>query len=169
MPAAQHRLHVIAVALLASLALASPSGAEAREAADGRLVIGNLVPETGPQATLLDSLRVPVQLAVDEVNAAGGVNGAPVALVTGDEGESLDVARATFDRMVTTDGVDAVVGPSGSATTLALVRQIAKHKVLSCSGSDTAAAITSASADGYYFRTAPPDRLHHIDLCGFLF
>jgi ABC-type branched-subunit amino acid transport system substrate-binding protein len=158
---------ILAVLLAAFVSLAHLASATAAPAAkpapkhakaDGELVIGSLAPETGAQGTLLDSLRTPVQLAVDEINAAGGVGKKPVRLVTGDEGDSFAVARATFDRMVGTDKVDAIIGPSDSGTIVALAHRIGNAGVLTCSGSDTAAPLTDATS-GFYFRTAPPDRL----------
>jgi branched-chain amino acid transport system substrate-binding protein len=158
---------VLAVLLAAFVSLAHLTSATAAPGAkpapthgkaDGELVIGSLAPETGAQGALNDSLRKPVEIAVDEINAAGGVGKKPVRLVTGDEGDSFAVARATFDRMVGTDKVDAIIGPSDSGTVVALARRIGNAGVLTCSGSDTASPLTPATK-GFYFRTAPPDRL----------
>ena len=53
-------------------------GGEDRGNVDGTLVLGALLPQSGDLAVIYDALRVPVQIAVDEINAAGGVNGRPV-------------------------------------------------------------------------------------------
>jgi len=130
-----------------------------RRNVDGTLVIGSLAPETGDFSSIVESLRVPVQLAVQEINDAGGADGKPVTLVTGDDGSSADVASTTLTRMLETDKVDAIVGPASSPTTLGILTAIRTGRVLTCSGSNTAAELSTAKSDGYYFRTSPPDRL----------
>jgi branched-chain amino acid transport system substrate-binding protein len=156
-------LRVAAVVAIAGLsaAIAAPAGAQAdRGNKDGTLVIGSLAPETGDLSAIVDSLRVPVQLAVDEINAAGGVNDAPVTLVTGDDGTDPEVASTTLDRMLTSDKVDAVMGPASSSTAAGLLDKIETNGVVMCSGSNTSPALSpKGTGGGYYFRTAPPDKL----------
>jgi len=150
----------IALALVAlTIAGQIPAAADAgRDTAAAPLVIASFVPETGTLMPVLDSLRVPVELAVDEVNAAGGVNGQPVTLLRGDEGDTVATARATFAQLVA-QHVDAIEGPAAPATTLGILGAVKKAHVLMCSGSDTLAPVTAHSSDGYFFRTAPPSRL----------
>ena len=81
-----HLATALTVAALAT-ALASPVGAGTdRGNKDGQLVIGHLGPESGDLSAIIDSLRTPITIAIDEINAAGGVNDQPVILVTGDDG-----------------------------------------------------------------------------------
>ncbi len=139
------------------------SGATPAKQADakGKLVIANLAPETGDLAPLLDALRTPVQVAVDEINAAGGVNGAPVTLVTGDDGADLGTVTQTVDRLLATDGARVIIGPAASPTAAAILGHI-KGKALTCSGSNSAAALDHGGPEqsgGRYFRTASPDSL----------
>ena len=101
---------------------------------DGALVIGTLVPETGKLSELAESLRVPVEIAVTEVNAAGGVNAQPVTLVTGDEGEDPATAKASLEALLTTNRVDAVIGPASSVTAVGL-RPAPTRSRPSCPGS----------------------------------
>ena len=63
--------------------------------------------------------------------------------------------------MLTSDKVDAIIGPASSTTTLGIIDKIKSNKVLECSGSNTSSELSVAggAADGYYFRTAPPDAL----------
>jgi len=156
-------LRVAAVVAIAGLgaAIAAPAGAQAdRGNKDGALVIGSLAPETGDLSAIIESLRVPVQIAVDEINAAGGVNDQPVTLVTGDDGTDPEVASTTLDRMLTSDKVDAVMGPASSSSAAALLDKIKSSGVVMCSGSNTSPALSPKGiGGGYYFRTAPPDRL----------
>jgi branched-chain amino acid transport system substrate-binding protein len=147
-----------ALALTLTVGLTTGTGvANAGEAADS-LVLGSLAPETGDLAPLLRSLRVPVEMAVQEINAAGGVNGVPVTLVTGDEGTDAATARATVARFVEA-GVDAIEGPATPQTVLNVLGAVKRAGILMCSGTDTLAPITRDRTGGLYFRTAPPSRL----------
>ncbi len=150
-------------ACLITTATATPVSASAPDgragAPDGTLVLGHLAPQTGELARVLDSLRVPVQLAVDEINAAGGVLGAPVGLVPGDEGVDPATAEATVTQMLD-GGVDAIIGPASSDTALAILDDV-RDRALVCSGTNSAAALSTAGprrSGGRYFRTAAPDR-----------
>src|SRR3954471_12401080 len=66
----------------------------------GPLVIGTLLPLTGSLAFLGPPEVAGVKLAIQDINAAGGVVGQPVQLVEGDSGDaSTDTATQTVDRL----------------------------------------------------------------------
>src|SRR5690349_19686003 len=71
--------------------------------ASGGLALGALLPQSGSLKVIYKSLCTPVQMAVDEINAAGGVNGKPVSLVFADDGTSPDVASTSLNTLVTSD------------------------------------------------------------------
>ena len=172
----KHRwLRLVAVASVLALALAAcggdddddnASGSTSSTAAaaadrgnvDGTLAIGALLPQSGDLAVIYDALHVPITMAIDEINAAGGVNGQQVTLADADDGTSPDVAAGGLDTLLTSDKVDAIVGPASSGTMEGIVDKVASNGVVTCSGSNTSAALTDAKDDGYYFRTAPPDK-----------
>ncbi|MGZ6995803.1 MAG: ABC transporter substrate-binding protein [Acidimicrobiia bacterium] len=132
---------------------------------DGTLALGQLAPQTGSLASISKSLTTPVRIAVDEINAAGGVNGKPVALAVADDGGGANapVASASLDTLLGSK-VDAILGPTASGTALELLQKLRTNGVLTCSGSTSAEELTAANSGGYYFRTAPPDRLQAIAL-----
>lgn len=133
---------------------------------DGALVVGQLAPLTGELASISKSLTAPVQIAVNEVNAAGGFNGNPVGLAIADAGGAATpaVARTSLGTLLDTNGVDAVIGPPSSGTTLELLDTIRQSATLQCSGSNSAPELSTANSGGYYFRTSPPDRLQAVAL-----
>jgi branched-chain amino acid transport system substrate-binding protein len=141
--------------LIASLlAIASAGGVRAGES--DPLVLASLAPETGDLSQILRTVRLPVELAVDEINAAGGVNGQDVILVLGDEGEDADAALAAIDHFEA-EQVDAIQGPTAATTTVAVLDAVTSSGMLMCSGSDSLTPVDDG--DGFYFRTAPPSRL----------
>ena len=153
-----NRLRPVVVALVVACVLGRAAGASETAArrpssGDGTLAIASLAPQTGILQSLRDSLRVPVELAVTEINLAGGVNGAPVSFGIGDEGADLATARATLTDFADA-GVDAVIGPASPATVLGVLGNVRKERLLMCSGSDTLAPVTAARVR----RPVLPDR-----------
>jgi branched-chain amino acid transport system substrate-binding protein len=126
---------------------------------NGTLEIGQLAPQTGQLSNIVQSLITPVQMAIDEINGAGGVLGNPATYTQADDGTDPTVASQSLDRLLNSDKVDAIMGPASSTTMLGILDKVRGAGVLTCSGSTTSAELTKAKSDGYFFRTAPPDRL----------
>ena len=111
----QNRLIQISVAAavaVASLAVAGPSSAEL----SGRAVkIGVMYPLTGKGAAWGENAQIGIQIAADEINAAGGVGGVPIKLVEYDyqakESEGINI----INKLATRDDVLAVLGPCFSS------------------------------------------------------
>lgn len=125
---------------------------------DGELALGTLVPQSGDLSVIVKSLATPINMAVDEINAAGGVLGKPVKVVPGDDGTSPDVAKTTYNKLINSDKVDAIIGPAPSGVAAKLANTFATDRVPACSGSTTAGNLSGVGG-GYFFRTAPPDKL----------
>lgn len=125
---------------------------------DGVLQIGHLAPQTGAFSSMVSSVTTPVQIAIDEINAADGVNGQDVVLAVRDDGTDQTVAASAFDLLLESDNVDVVLGPATSPATLGIIEKVATSGVLVCGGSATASDLSEVDSGGYYFRTAPPDR-----------
>lgn len=126
--------------------------------ADGTLNLGYILPESGPLEFLGPPQIQAVQLAVDDINAAGGVLGNDVTLSGGDEAGDAAIAAESAQRLIG-EGVNAVVGAAASGMSLAFVDALTSANVLQCSGSNTAPTFTANDYNGLYFRTAPTDAL----------
>ncbi len=98
------------------------------------------------------------KLAVDDLNANGGILGSPVKLVEGDDGGKADVAVPEIARLKGL-GVHVLIGSSGSAVSGASIPEIRKHGMVMISPSATSATLSKTEDDGLYFRTAPSDVL----------
>ncbi|MCW2762964.1 MAG: branched-chain amino acid transporter substrate-binding protein [Marmoricola sp.] len=122
------------------------------------LGIGYVLPETGSIAFLGPGMIGSSQLAVEDINAAGGVNGNDVKLTGGDEGDSDGtVAGQTVDRLLNTDNVSAVVGAASSGVSLKIIDKITTSGVVECAPSNTSPTFTDYDDGGFYFRSAPSD------------
>jgi branched-chain amino acid transport system substrate-binding protein len=125
---------------------------------DGTLTFGALLPESGDLSAIIKSLRTPIDMAVTEINAAGGVNDKDVVVKAGDDGTDPNVAAQSLDTLLNSDKIDVLLGAAGSTTTLGIVDKVVTAGVAECSGSNTSAELTDTKDNGYYFRTAPPDK-----------
>ena len=138
----------------------SPTGSAVASGEDGgALTMGLLVPESGDLSAIVESLAKSSQLAIDQINAAGGVNGQPVTVIQADDGTSAQVATASFDKLVNGDKVNVIIGPAPSGVARAIMDKIRAAGVPTCSGSTTAADLTKIDSGGFFFRTAPSDDL----------
>ncbi len=123
------------------------------------LTIGTLLPETGNLAFLGPPEVAGVQLAINDINAAGGVLGQPITLVTGDSGDaSTDTATQTVDRLLQS-GVNAIIGAASSGVSLTVIDTITQAGVMQISPANTSDQFTTYNDQNLYFRTAPPDLL----------
>ncbi|MEO0493434.1 MAG: ABC transporter substrate-binding protein [Actinomycetota bacterium] len=126
------------------------------EAGDGVLRLGGILPETGNLAFLGPPEFAGVELAVADINAAGGVNGADIEWLPGDSGDNGDVANATVDRLLAED-VDGFIGAASSGVSLTVIDKITGAGKIHFSPANTSPAFTDYDDNGLYFRTAPSD------------
>ena len=128
------------VAMVAPLALA------------GSIKIGFNAPLTGFAAADGNSALVGAQLAVEQVNAAGGVNGDPIELVVYDDQASPKEAAPLAVKMTTQDEVTAGISGSYSGSTRAAATIFQENAVPYISAYAVHPDITRAG--GYVFRTS---------------
>ncbi|MGA8591968.1 MAG: ABC transporter substrate-binding protein, partial [Pseudolabrys sp.] len=72
--------------------------------------IGAINPLSGAGAAGGKTALVGVQMAVDRINAMGGVNGRPIELIVADDESKPDVGRRKTSKLVDEDQIDAHVG-----------------------------------------------------------
>ena len=145
-----------------SSAAPSSSSAEPAPSTDCKntqLKIGTLLPATGSLAYLGPPEFAGVDLAVKEIDAAGGVLGQPVVNEYGDSGDTeTDIASQTVDSHLA-KGVQAIIGAASSGVTFTVIDKITSNGVLQISPANTAPSLTDYPDNGLYFRTAPSDAL----------
>jgi branched-chain amino acid transport system substrate-binding protein len=145
-----------AVAVFAIIAAACAGGGSG-----GALKLGTDLPQTGDLAVLGPPMVEAVNMAIRDINDAGGVNGDEVELVVGDSGTNEQVAAETADRLISSEEVNGIIGPASSRITLSVIDKITSAGIPMCSPSNTGSSLTAYETEkpGFYFRTAPPDNL----------
>ena len=136
-----------------SMALAVPAFAD-------EVKIGVILGYTGPIESLTPDMADGAELAMKEVNDSGNfMNNMTVTPVRGDS-TCIDAqaASATAERLITAEGISAIVGADCSGVTTAILQNVAMaNGIVMISPSATSPALTTVEDNGLFFRTAPSD------------
>jgi branched-chain amino acid transport system substrate-binding protein len=131
---------------------------------DGVLRIGTLLPTTGGTAVLGPAMVAAVDIAVREINEAGGVNGAPIEVLHRDSGDAGEQrVEAAFGELVER-GVDVVVGPSSSVLVERVLPLVVEAGVAVITPGASYPELTSLDDDGLLARTMPSAGLQGVAL-----
>jgi ABC-type branched-subunit amino acid transport system substrate-binding protein len=126
---------------------------------DGVLRIGGLLPSTGDLAFLGPPEIAGAELAIADINAAGGVLGQPAEYLPGDSGDGdPDIANPTVDGHLAA-GADAILGAAASGVSLNVIDKITDACKIHFSPANTSPEFTDYDDGDLYFRTSPSDVL----------
>ncbi len=145
------RLHALVFAFCAVCLTALP----ARAADPVRL--GAVLSVTGPASFLGEPEKNTIEMEVAKINAAGGVLGRPLEVVILDDETGVNKAVLATDRLLKKERVSAILGPTTSGNSLAVMGKAAMAKVplISCSAAEK----ITKPVNPYVFKVAPSDRL----------
>ncbi|RMH48759.1 MAG: branched-chain amino acid ABC transporter substrate-binding protein [Alphaproteobacteria bacterium] len=143
------------------LLLATAVGAVMASAAAAETIkIGIELGFTGPIESLTPAMAAGAETAIKEINASGKLlGGATVEPVRADS-TCVDAAAATAaaERLVTGEGVKAIMGADCSGVTGAVLQNVAvPNGIVMISPSATSPALSTVEDNGLFFRTAPSD------------
>ena len=127
------------------------------------LKIGTVLSITGGLAAFGGKNRQGVIMAVEEINAAGGVLGQPIQLFHQNDDTKPDTARSAAATLVSQNHVDAIIGATGSGQCATVVEVAKANGVFEVSGSCTSPRFSNATlTGGWWARTAPSDALQGV-------
>jgi ABC-type branched-subunit amino acid transport system substrate-binding protein len=126
------------------------------------------VPQNGSLRHLGPAETAGIALAVQQINAAGGVLGLPVNVIEGDSGDAYtSIASQTVDRELGRK-VTAIVGATGSSVTAEVIDKIVGAGVVLVSPGDGSDKLAADPGRGLYFRLVPPDAVQARTLAALL-
>ena len=137
----------------------APTEEAPTKSGDGTLTVATLLPQTGDLAFLGPPEFAGVDLAVKEINAAGGVLGKPVKQIRGDSGDGTPNVAPGNTRDLLDGGADVIIGAASSSVSLSVIDAIVNAGVVQISPANTSTAFDTYDDKGLYFRTAPSDVL----------
>lgn len=144
---------VVLVLIVGGFVLYGSKGGE--KASTEPIKIGVMVPLTGDGAYYGEPARNIYQMAVEEINAAGGVNGRNIELVIEDSKCNGKDATNAAQKLINVDQVQVIIGGFCSSESLAAVPLAAEKKVALFSPGSSSPDLTGASP--YFFRNYPSD------------
>lgn len=117
--------------------------------------IGALLPLSGDGAKYGEEARNGIELAIQDVNSSGGVNGARIRIIYEDDEGTQKGAISGFNKLVTAQKVAVVIGPMYSSTTLAVAPIAERNRIILLSPSASSPDVTEAG--DFVFRNWPSD------------
>ncbi len=144
----------ILLGLVLTVALSFILGASLSVAAD-KVKVGIVLPLTGPQAKFGEIEKLSFDLALEEINAAGGVNGSKLELLIEDDTGRPDVGRSVVEKLITKDKVVMLGGGYSSSVTYAVAGVCQQNQMPFLVNTGSADKITTSGWD-WIFRLNPP-------------
>lgn len=129
---------------LASLVGCGGGGTEGQTSNADTVKIGGLAPLTGNLSIYGIATDNGVKMAIDEINAAGGVLGKQIEYIVYDEKGDATEAVNAYNKLIQSDQIDALIGDVTSNPSIAVAQQAAKDGIPMISATGTAADITKA-------------------------
>ena len=113
-------------ALLAAIA-ASPAMARRAIAEPDAIRIGSTLPLTGPLSSIGAVHKLAADVFVEETNKAGGLLGRPIKWVLLDDQSQAANTRTSYEKLITSEKVDLLMGPYGTSSILAAMGTAARY------------------------------------------
>lgn len=128
--------------------------------ATDEVTVGAVTPLTGKLAVYGEGFQKAMLLAVDEINAAGGINGKPMKIVFEDNTSTSKGSVSAIQKLITIDKFPVIFGPASSSNFLAVCPVAQQNKTILIAAESAAASITQCGS--YVFRVFPSDLLQGI-------
>jgi len=102
---------------------------ENKQSNSGSIKIGVLIVSSGDAAAWGENAKDAIDLAVEEINNKGGINGRKIEILYEDTAGEAKKAVSAYQKFVSIDKVDAIIGPLSQAETAAVAPLIAQDKI----------------------------------------
>jgi len=127
--------------------------------------VGAIVSRSGAASSYGEQVARGFDLAVEQINAAGGVGGSKLELLYRDDSTNPEIGLAALRELVEHERVSAVLGAVSSTVTLRLAPYCERQRVVLISPSASAPQLTEAGE--YIFRAFPSDVLEGSSMADF--
>lgn len=127
--------------------------------------VGAVISRTGPGATYGDSVAKGLDLALEHINDAGGLNGKPLQLIYVDDQSHIDVGLEVTEKLISEDGVRVIIGAVTSPVTLKVAELCESKGVILLSPTASSPGVTAAGE--YIYRVYPSDILEGTSMGNF--
>ena len=132
---------------------------------DDTITLGLITPQTGDVAVYGLAVLNGTKLYIDEINAAGGINGKQVVLIDYDDKGDATEAMNAYNKLVYSDEIDALLGPVTSTPTFGVAEASAYDNVPGITATATHPDVTTYGDN--YFRSCFEDPFQGGTICSF--
>jgi branched-chain amino acid transport system substrate-binding protein len=122
--------------------------------------VGSITPLSGKLAVYGEGFQQAMLLALEEVNAAGGIKGSPLQIVYEDNNSTAAGSVSAIQKLITIDKMPLIFGPAASSNFLAVCPIAQQNKTVLIAAESAAAEISKCGS--YVFRVFPSDALQGI-------
>ena len=133
---------LMAVLMLGAFSGCSESGGSGDAGSSDTIRIGGLAPLTGDASSYGVAVNNGIQMAVEDINAAGGIDGKQIDYIYYDEKGDATEAVNAYNKLVQNDQVVAIIGDVTTKPTLAVAQQSQQDNIPIITASATAAEVT---------------------------
>jgi branched-chain amino acid transport system substrate-binding protein len=130
------------ISLLSTIACVQKGGETGNGATGDTIKVGVYGDLTGATSSFGQSTKNGIELAVEEINAAGGVNGKKIALIVEDDQGRPEQAKTVVSKLINQDKVQAVLGEVASTNSLAAAPVAQEAKIPMITPSSTNPKVT---------------------------
>lgn len=160
MPESKRRIPVVVAVILAIAVLAAVGYLVTRRdggtgIASEEIVVGSLLALSGPDRSFGITQQQGMKIALEEIEAAGGVAGRPLRIEFADTQLNEDLGLQEYKRLTTNPKIRAIVGVTGSGVALRIAPFANQDEVVLLSSLDTSPKLTAAGP--YFFRNIASD------------
>ena len=145
-----HGQFLVVVVMASLLVTGCKKAAETTENSGDTIKVGEFASLTGSEATFGQSSHKGTQLAVDEINAGGGVLGKKIELLTEDNQSQAGQSATVVRKLISSDGVVAMLGEVASSRSMEAAPICQESKIPMISPASTNPKVTEAG--DYIFR-----------------
>ncbi len=136
--------------VLAGAALCTASGMLFAAPKSNNIRVGGIAPLSGAVAVYGVECKNGIDLAIAEINAAGGINGQKIEFICEDDEGDAAKSVSAYKKLITKDKTRIIIGSLTSGCTIAITKQAQANKVIQIAPAATAVNVTDAG--NYIFR-----------------
>jgi branched-chain amino acid transport system substrate-binding protein len=146
-----------------SIAMLGGCNSGANKAASDKIIIGAVYPLTGAVASTGQNIKKGIDLAVEDINASGGVLGKKIEIVYGDTQGDPKIAMSEAERLMTQSNVPVMLGAYQSGVT-EVISQVAEKNATPLLSAISTADVLTTRGYKYFFRMAPTNMMYLRDM-----
>ncbi len=160
---ARQRVICVLVAVGLSIVMLGGCNSSANKGASDKIIIGAVYPLTGALASTGQNIKKGIDLAVEDINASGGVLGKKIEIVYGDTQGDPKIGMSEAERLITQGNVPVLLGAYQSGVT-EVVSQVAEKNATPLLSAISTADVLTTRDYKYFFRLCPTNAMYLRDM-----